>query len=45
MYSFLRRYLAKVPADICMGIWYALLIILVFYSIFEQQAEFLYLAL
>lgn len=45
MYSYLRRYLAKIPADILISIWYALLIILVFYSIFEQQAEFLYLAL
>ncbi len=45
MYGFLRQHLAKIPADILMGIWYALLILLVFYSIFEEQAEFLYLAL
>lgn len=45
MYSFLRRYFAKIPADILMSLWYAILIMLAFYSIFEQQAEFLYLAL
>ena len=45
MYRFLQRYFVKQIADILMSLWYAILIILAFYSIFEQQAEFLYLAL
>jgi hypothetical protein len=45
LYALLRKYLPARAADILMALWYAVLILVVFYCAFEQQAEFLYLAL
>jgi hypothetical protein len=45
MYGFLKRYLPGLVADICMAMWYTLLILAVLYCVFEPQAEFRYLVL
>jgi len=45
MYAFLRKRLAAGPATILVGFWYALLIVLVLWSLVEPQAEFRYVEL
>jgi hypothetical protein len=45
MYAFLRRRLSAGPATVVVGLWYALLIVLVLWSVVEPQAEFRYLKL
>ena len=45
MYGFLRRRLPAGPATLVVGIWYALLIVLVLWSVVEPQTEFRYVTL
>ena len=45
MYAFLRRRLPAGPATVVVGIWYALLIVLVLWSVVEPQTEFRYVTL
>jgi hypothetical protein len=45
LYTFLRKHLSATLANVTMAFWYAALILMVFYCAFEQQTEFLYLAL
>lgn len=45
MYAFLRRLLPEGPATIVVGLWYALLIVLVLWSLVEPQVEFRYVNL
>ena len=45
MYEFLTSHLPIPIADAVMALWYALLIVLIFYAAFEPQAEFNYLFL
>jgi hypothetical protein len=45
MYAFLRKRLPAGPATVLVGIWYALLIALVLWSIVEPQTEFRYVKL
>ncbi|HEX5078207.1 MAG TPA: hypothetical protein VFV80_03585 [Geminicoccaceae bacterium] len=45
MYAFLRRWLPEGPATMLVGLWYALLIVLVLWSLVEPQAEFRYVKL
>ncbi|HSA81161.1 MAG TPA: hypothetical protein VLE23_10075 [Geminicoccaceae bacterium] len=45
MYAFLRRRLPAGPATVVVGIWYALLLVLVLWSVVEPQAEFRYVNL
>jgi hypothetical protein len=45
MYAFLRWRLPAGPATAIVGIWYALLIVLVLWSVVEPQAEFRYVKL
>jgi hypothetical protein len=45
MYAFLRRRLPARPATMVTGLWYALLIVLVLWSVVEPQVEFRYVNL
>jgi hypothetical protein len=45
MYAFLRRQLPAGRATVVLGLWYALLIVLVLWSVVEPQAEFRYVKL
>jgi hypothetical protein len=45
MYAFLRRRLPTGPATLIVGLWYALLIVLVLWSVVEPQVEFRYVNL
>ena len=45
MYAILRRRVPAGPATAIVGIWYALLIVLVLWSVVEPQAEFRYVKL
>ena len=45
MYAFLRNRLPEGPATMLMGLWYALLILLVLWTLVEPQAEFRYVKL
>ena len=45
MYAFLRRRTSPAAAAFLVGTWYALLIVLVLWSIVEPQVEFRYVEL
>jgi hypothetical protein len=45
MYGILRRYMSVRAATMLMGAWYALLVVLVLWSIVEPQVEFRYVEL
>lgn len=45
MYDWLERRLPPHAAAILLGVWYAILVVLVLYSAFEPQATFRYIML
>ena len=45
MYGILRRHMSVRAATMLMGAWYALLVVLVLWSIVEPQVEFRYVEL